>query len=331
MVSTVRARPTHYETLGISPDASEAEIAAAFAKAISTPRGLGAIAEASIAYEALRDPGRRRAYDRSIGIGVEPEPEPRPEVTLAEAREWSPFLIRAAARPAGLPRHDPAPTPKAEPVEPKPFIAAPRPLAARSEPIARPAQPVPHVEVHFPEADEGAVDWKRTAIVAGAAVLGVALLGAWAGLSASGDIDAVPEPQAKPAVTMKLAPPEPLPAAAAVVPARAAARPHRVRAARAQPSHADRLAEIKRGLEDYYAGTAASSETAAQPAAPVQAASLPLSNAIVARTIHRIGYPCGSVASTESAGGGVFRVTCSSGHSYQAAPVRGRYRFRKLG
>jgi len=28
--------------------------------------------------------------------------------------------------------------------------------------------------------------------------------------------------------------------------------------------------------------------------------------------------------------GGVFKVTCSSGHSYQAAPVRGRYHFRRV-
>ena len=27
---------------------------------------------------------------------------------------------------------------------------------------------------------------------------------------------------------------------------------------------------------------------------------------------------------------GAFKVTCTSGHSYRAAPVRGRYRFRRL-
>ncbi len=331
MVSTVRARPNHYEVLGLSPQASEAEIAEAFGRAIATPRGLGGIAEVSIAYEALRDPERRRAYDRSIGIGVEPEPKAEPEP--APQREWSPFLIRAAARPAGLPRHDPLPAAEPRP-EPRPFIAAPRP-----EPIAAVLpEPKQRVEVHFPQAEEFAIDWKRTAIIAGAAVLGVGVLGAWAGLAASSDIEAAPQSQAKQAVTMKLAPPEPLPAvaaAAAAVPAQGAAQPRTWRrparaAPRAEASRADRVAEIKRGLEDYYATTTAS-DTATQPAAPVQAASLPLSNAVVARTIHRIGYQCGSVASTESAGGGVFRVNCTSGHSYQAAPVRGRYHFRKLG
>ena len=326
MVSTIRARPNHYETLGLSPAASDAEIADAFARAISTPRGLGGIAEASIAYEALRDPARRRAYDRSIGLGEEAEPRPAP----APSREWSPFLIRAAARPTAPPRHDPLPAPQPPP-EPKPFIAAPPPAATRAEPHARPApELLPRVEVNFPQAEDFVIDWKRTAIVAGAVVLGVGLLGAWAGLSASSGIEAGPQPQAKQAVTMKLAPPEPLPAVAAAAPVRSYAQPRRARTAPAPrpQSRADRVAEIKRGLEDYYATTTGADTP--QPTAPVQAASMPLSSATVARTIHRIGYPCGSVASTESAGGGVFNVTCTSGHSYRAAPVGGRYHFRRV-
>jgi hypothetical protein len=59
---------------------------------------------------------------------------------------------------------------------------------------------------------------------------------------------------------------------------------------------------------------------------------MPLPNRVIARTIQRIGYPCGQVASTVPGGAqGVFTVTCTSGHSYQAAPVRGRYRFRRVG
>jgi hypothetical protein len=63
------------------------------------------------------------------------------------------------------------------------------------------------------------------------------------------------------------------------------------------------------------------------------AARLPLSERTVARTIGRIGYACGSVASITSVEGGtgVFKVTCTSGHSYQARPVRGRYHFRRWG
>jgi hypothetical protein len=57
-----------------------------------------------------------------------------------------------------------------------------------------------------------------------------------------------------------------------------------------------------------------------------------LSNGFVARTIERIGYACGDVASTARVEGeapGVFKVTCTSGQSYRAAPVRGRYHFRR--
>jgi hypothetical protein len=60
-------------------------------------------------------------------------------------------------------------------------------------------------------------------------------------------------------------------------------------------------------------------------------ASMPLSNAVIARTIRRIGYSCGEVASTSAVEGtaGAFKITCSSGQSYRAAPVRGRYHFRR--
>src|SRR5439155_19618607 len=70
-------------------------------------------------------------------------------------------------------------------------------------------------------------------------------------------------------------------------------------------------------------------------AAPIgaEAAHLPLANAVIARTIGRIGYACGQVAETVAIDGeapGVFKVTCTSGQSYRAAPVGGRYRFKRL-
>jgi hypothetical protein len=60
-------------------------------------------------------------------------------------------------------------------------------------------------------------------------------------------------------------------------------------------------------------------------------AKMPLSDATVARTLSRIGYSCGKVASTSAVEGasGVFKVTCTSGQSYKATPVGGRYRFRR--
>jgi len=72
---------------------------------------------------------------------------------------------------------------------------------------------------------------------------------------------------------------------------------------------------------------------AESPSVEATSARMPLPNAVIARTIGRIGYPCGQVASTTAMEGasGAFKVTCTSGHSYRAAPVRGRYRFRRLG
>jgi len=61
-------------------------------------------------------------------------------------------------------------------------------------------------------------------------------------------------------------------------------------------------------------------------------ASMPLPHSTVARTLDRIGYRCGSVASATPVEGasGTYNVTCSSGQSFQAKPVNGRYRFRRL-
>jgi hypothetical protein len=73
----------------------------------------------------------------------------------------------------------------------------------------------------------------------------------------------------------------------------------------------------------------AETETDATDAQPV-AASLPLPDAVVARTIERIGYSCGKVTgAVAGASPGVYQVTCSSGDTYQATPVHGRYRFRR--
>lgn len=64
----------------------------------------------------------------------------------------------------------------------------------------------------------------------------------------------------------------------------------------------------------------------------VVAAKLPLPNTVIARTIERIGYACGAVASARALEGnepGAYKVTCTSGQSYQARPLHGRYHFRR--
>jgi hypothetical protein len=104
------------------------------------------------------------------------------------------------------------------------------------------------------------------------------------------------------------------------------------RVARARPT--SQLADVERQLSELPATAPAQVDATRQAveAAPVAAASLPLPNRVIARTLARIGYPCGQIASSVPAGAaGVYKVTCTSGHSYQAAPVRGRYHFRRLG
>jgi hypothetical protein len=90
----------------------------------------------------------------------------------------------------------------------------------------------------------------------------------------------------------------------------------------------NRIAEIQSAIGS--AQEAAPELAAADtPAAPAVAASLPLPNNVIARTIERIGYSCGDVVSATAVEGGAYKVACSSGQSYQARPVRGRYHFRR--
>jgi hypothetical protein len=96
----------------------------------------------------------------------------------------------------------------------------------------------------------------------------------------------------------------------------------------ASPPGESRLDQIEQGLD--------SGEQLVDPALPAStaAATMPLPRKVIARTIQRIGYSCGEVASTSAVEGeapGVYKVTCASGHSYQARPVNGRYHFRRWG
>ena len=90
MVETVSLRPNHYELLGLTPAASSAEIAQAFAKELSLlpMRPFGSLAQVSLAYETLRDPIKRVAYDASL----RPETKPQPSHPLIGRLESAPFL-----------------------------------------------------------------------------------------------------------------------------------------------------------------------------------------------------------------------------------------------
>lgn len=325
MDSQVKPRPNHYELLGLTPSATDEEIARAFAREISplTPHAFGDIALLSVAHETLRDPAKRRAYDDSLGLN----PKPR---AVRPVQGWQyATTVRVAGR---VP--PPPPAAKAEPPTPveqaKPPAPTPTPPAEPRSDWVPPSLPLQHIRSIE---DEPSL-WKRPAIIAGAIFLAVAVMGVLAGLWAAREV------QSKiPAETLTIEAPaearsiEPkgVPAAQAPTlqakPARSAAPLPRPRQkapepppVQAQEQRAEDVPEIS------------TEQVAALISQPDEAqATMPLPNGVIARTIGRIGYSCGEVASTSAVDGapGVFKVSCTSGQSYRAAPVRGRYHFRR--
>ena len=325
MDSLVKPRPNHYELLGLTPAATDAEIARAFAREISplTPHAFGDIALLSVAHETLRDHAKRRAYDESLGLNVRPKPvqplqgwQYRTTVRLGSPAAVSerPAKTEAPAPQAKAPAPERPPAPK---VVPRRDWIPPRPI------------PIQHIR---PVEDERA-EWKRPAIVAGGIFGGVALLGVLAGLWAARDVQSKSPPDALEIETPAQAAVGPPPAAETKAPepkpAVAAAPAIRTRQKAAQPQPVKPEEQRAEDVPDI--PTEQVAVLTSQPDEPQ--ASMPLSNATVARTIGRIGYSCGKVASTSAVEGspGVFKVTCTSGQSYRAAPVGGRYRFRKWG
>ena len=378
MDSTIRSRSNHYELLGLKPTANADEIARAFATLLRRPGTIGDVARLSIAYETLRNPAKRRAYDASIGVG---QPPPRPlHQWSSGALFGSPYsrMVTAtpARRPAAAPSTPPAPAPSPAPAQSQPQaeepsepplpsflatalrdIAGPDPLqsaAARQPAPEQRARPEPEREPRRAEdgldgVEEGAIDWRRTGLAAGALVAIAGLFGIWAGWQASNETQLAP-PQT--VGTPKLRPPPAFPsriasapeAGATVQPVIAERAVAAAKAPRPRPAtEAARLPE-ERLVEPVEVASMAEASDAApavaeQPPAAlveaaVKAAAMPLPNRVIARTIDRIGYSCGAVASTVAVEGGapgVYKVSCTSGQAFQASPVGGRYRFRRLG
>jgi hypothetical protein len=362
MATTVQTRPNHYMTLGLTPAATAAEIADAYAREIilSRVRAFGATTKVSVAYEALRDPARRRAYDESIGVRREPAAVHMPRAV--SFRSSAHFI---SGPPPIEPKADlpqpPPPAPKASlPPPPEPELRAepriaPFLAAALRSPEPQPPAPAPKREPEVPsflqprrlaaasiESDEDTgFDWKKPAVIVGALVGTVAVVGAWAGVQAGNDVEA-----SQPAVTIPVPSAKAAPVAAVVAEPAAPAKSsvfsrssRRPRVADARPADKAEQAQnraIRPTASGPFEQIAEAGAVEAAPAiaesAPVEtsAASLPLSKASIARTIGRIGYPCGSVTSTSHILGNVFKVTCTSGDSYRAAPIHGRYRFKRL-
>lgn len=369
MADAVRLRPNHYELLGITPAASSTEIAEAFARELrQLPlRPFGSLADVSLAYETLRDPLKRVAYDASL------RPQPTPTHPLIGRLEGAqtPFLGRAPmspARPAADPSAPVAPVVARPPeprTEPRTAPAATALLGQSPKPAPREFQPPPRkvpdeprrpTSVEKPRIDlrmegdrplhrDGSIDWKLPAFAAGALILAV-MLGAWTGWESGNDNEQAPPDRA---ATLKISPAKtvptvdasqtaPFPAPTEALPVQRTRRlAAKARTARNRPPLSIEIPEqapTELVAEDQPQQTATEQVLADAPSVAPTAANMPLPKAVIARTIGRIGYACGQVASATAIEGdapGVFKVTCTSGHSYRAAPVRGRYHFRRLG
>lgn len=342
MASTISSRPNHYDALGLSPTATQDEIAKAFGKAVGLfgAHSAAGAARLAMAFETLRNPERRRAYDESIGLGRAPTTpplmavsfrmtarpvSPEPHVEPAPGRSsFSASSLREIARPVDL---DPSLRPAAQP---QPQTAPPEPL------LSSPA------EEDVLGADDLPIDWRRPAVAVGAVLLAAGLVGALAGVSVKGTeqsqasvTTALPAAKPRPQIT---AAESPMPNETAAAPAE---RPARAQHAEARPKRVapEAAASLDVPPADGAAAQPASEQVEADPLAPqantsiatVAAAGLPLASKLVARTIEHIGYACGDVASTSAVDGaaGVYKVTCTSGQSYRAAPLHGRYRFKR--
>ena len=270
-----------------------------------------------------------------------PSPASAPETPAAAPRE---SFIAASLRELANP--EPLVRPQPEPRQPQ---AQALPDQQRPPEI----QPAPY-GLAEEEVDDTAIRWQRPAAIGGGLLAAAVLFGAWAGTAVR---DPEPPVEAEAGVTMavpqatsRASASEPVEArdadtapakmalAAVRSPARRQAGAERAKAPMPRPLQLtpDEERELAGGqFVDSAVQQADAAAAAIQPAEQAVVAAqarLPLSERTVARTIGRIGYACGSVASISDAGSpGVFKVTCTSGDAYQARPVRGRYHFRRWG
>jgi hypothetical protein len=358
----VKTRPNHYEVLGLKPSATSAEIADAFARenSVFRPNAVGRVAELCFAYETLRDPARRRAYDEALGLKA--APVRRSWSIAAQAKPYTGQMATYAPKPAPPPPEAsigraplPAPPAKKAPSARPPVdrqisgsgpVHHPNPepdAAPGGQPPASKGLPRPFV---LEDRDEvGSIEWNRTGQIVGVLVAAAIFIGGFAGWWSGRDAAAAEQPKqaepAAPASAKKVpsfaemwgASPGPAKKAGPDRPRRATTATPKVRTADIQQSV---LAETEaQGAQPVQEQAIAAEQIVAEkPSAPATTASMPLPDRAVARTIDRIGFSCGKVASAapvEGASAGTYKVTCTSGQSFQAKPVNGRYRFRRWG
>jgi hypothetical protein len=335
MLSTVKSRPSYYEMLGLTPHATGDAIAEAFARATSVfrPHAFGGITELCLAYETLRDPARRRAYDASLGLPPRPIAQPVSRAASAHFMQLPAVGAPSPSVPSSITQPQPRSVPGIEPAPEPPF----EPLWRQSAWDALPGHDELHVGI-------SPIVWKRTGVVVGGLVATAVFVGAIAGWW-SGNSAAEAQPAARAvSATKERAPPafselwqEPAPRAVterAVQPrGRGAAKraiEHNARPAHRAATDAERL--LIQPPADLASATTADPLAPETSTAAVVAAAMPLPHRTIASTIDRIGYHCGSVTSAAPIEGsaGAYKVTCASGQSFQAKPVKGRYRFRRL-
>jgi hypothetical protein len=384
MASAVGLRPNHYEVLGLSPAASQEDITRAFASAMSLfgARSMAAAAQMSLAFEVLRNPAKRRAYDRSLGIAADPDPRHWTVTTSMRARPafigsaWTRLTEEAVSENLARPVREEVATAPEPSTHPRlaSFIAsslrdarAPVATAAVAQTSMKPEERGPeasadaqlerHIERFLAkadveeapgEADDRHFEWKRPALTVGGLLLIAGVIGTFAGLSARDGADtaqaqaAIPAPRAKPRPAVAASAPaaveptfEPIPQRSlrtAAPKIRHRAPPKPLASAHGQTAAAPETQAS--GPAETQPSEASSDPLAPSPtSATADPTAIPLSDKVVARTIERIGYRCGEVAFTTAVAGapGSYKVTCSSGQTYQASPVRGRYHFRRLG
>ena len=336
MDSTLCMRRNHYETLGLEPTASDGEVRESFARAMRLPHHPAELSQLGIAFDTLANRTKRRAYDEALGLI--PEPKPRAAPSVISLRMTANFGGMGAASLA------PQKPPAASPVREQPIerISAPedRPKELTSDDAAvQPEAPIPEFltagstpKRNARVRNQWVVNWKYPTFAFGTLILGAALVGAWAGAHAEDS----GEKAAAPTMVVALPPAKGIPATREVpATSNSSGEPEFVSPAvieRARQRIRTKVSVNRRAGAPAPETPAADVGEAAAPEPGAVAAKLPLPNALIVRTIERIGYACGGVAAVAPIDGdepGTYKVTCTSGQSYQARPVHGRYHFKR--
>jgi DnaJ-like protein len=229
MVNAVKHWLTHYETLGLTPEATDDQIGQAFARKMSECRWhpMAASAQICIAYETLSDRFKRADYDRANGLV--PKARPRLAAMTIVQEQWAPFIASAPTNALGQSARDAAAEPHVTAQSNSEVPAAMKPrsrvvdsmrdlarlpaLGASSNRYSRlpDRQPLPanlesqvrQIVECLPQgaipsdSEDRLLDWKRPALAIGGFVLAAGLIGALAGLSLANDDRSTPtEPSA---------------------------------------------------------------------------------------------------------------------------------------